>query len=178
MWSWPANRDERRERKWKTALSSVFNLVGPFSFSLRLSFSLSRSLYIYVYISFFFHFFLNSFFIRLSLFRWSRLRVRKARGLFSGVRFVWCTELNRMYIGGDWCVELVVAVIFFCVCILSRLYNFAGWIASVFVYPWCLLYSFFWEWGWAWKFVCSLCLWKNIVNRYYNNRSNYDNFFL
>lgn len=142
---------------------SCFQSRGPlFFFVATLFLSLLFFIYIYVYISFFFHFFLNSFFLRLSLFRWSRLRVRKARGLFSGVRFVWCTELNRMYIGGDWCVELVVAVIFFCVCILSRLYSFAGWIASVFVYPWCLLYSFFWEWGWAWKFVCSLCLWKTL----------------
>ena len=70
MWSWPANRDEGWGREWKTALSRVFNLVGPFSFSLRLSFSLSLSLssslpsplslflslYIYVYLFFLFLF--------------------------------------------------------------------------------------------------------------------------
>ena len=174
----------------KTALSRVFNLVGPFSFSLRLSFSLSLSLslplflppslffslYIYMFI-FFFYSFLNSFFLRLSLFRWSRLRVRKARGLFSSVRFVWCTELNRMYIDGDWCVELVDAVIFFCSVCLIEIIQFCRMNCECICLSLVSFVQFFLRTGLSLKVCLFIMFMKNIVNRYYNNRSNYDNFF-
>ena len=160
----------------------LFFFVASLPFSLSLSlppflppFFFSLFMYICLYI-FFFYSFLNSFFLRLSLFRWSRLRVRKARGLFSGVRFVWCTELNRVYIDGDWCVELVDAVIFFCSVCLIEIIQFCRMNCECICLSLVSFVQFFLRTGLSLKVCLFIMFMKNIVNRYYNNRSNYDNF--
>lgn len=139
----------------------LFFFVATLSLSLYIKIDIIHThIYIYTYLFFLFSF-LFKFVFSSPLFvpLWSRLRVRKARGLFSGVRFVWFTELNRMYIDGDRYVELWLSLwYFFTVCVLSRLYSFAGW-----MYLFILGVSFVRFFLGTGLNVCALVLWKIMV---------------